>query len=110
MKLLLVDDHRLFLDGLRPLLARRPLLLPALGLALAVAWNVSLIDLVRGRPATAIPLDDLARRQTLQARRALDASVVRLGPSARDAIYRAFVGLFAYLNYRPAGHFALAIL
>lgn len=98
------------LSRLRPLLARRPLLLPALGLALAVAWNISLIDLVRGRPATAIPLDDLARRQALQARRALDASVGRMGPSARDAIYRAFVGLFAYLNHRPGGRFDLAIL
>ncbi len=98
------------LSRVRPFLATRPLLLPALGLTLAVAWNVSLIDLVRGRPATTMPFDELARLQAQQARRALDASVGRIGPSARDAIYRGFVGLFAYLNYVPGGDFDLATL
>lgn len=99
-----------FLSGVRPLLARRPLLLPALVLVLAVVWNISLVDLLRGRPASAAPLDDLASRQVGQARRALDASLGRLGPGARDLIYRVFVGLFTYQNHRAGGDFEVATL
>ena len=98
------------LSKVRPLLARRPLLLPALALGLAVAWNVSLIDLRRGQPPTALPLDDLAGLQMGQARRAADASLGGLGPGARNLIYRAFVGLFVYGNYRPGGDLDLATL
>lgn len=98
------------LSRLRPMLASRPFLLPALALALAAAWNLSLIDLGRGRPASALPLDDLARLQAGQARRLADASFGRLGPRARDLVYRAFVGLFVYENYRPGGEFDLATL
>ena len=100
--------------GLAALLARsrqafmkRPLFLPVLGLAVAVLWNISLIDILKGKPASALPLDDLAARQVLQARRAVDGV---LGPSARDVVYRAFVGLATYHNYRPGGDFDLATL
>ena len=94
-----------FLARVRPVLERRPFLLPALGLGLAFAWNVSLIQGLRGRPAGALPLDDLVQLQAGQARRAVDATFGRLGPRARDVIYRAFVGLFTYENYRPGGDF-----
>lgn len=94
----------------RLLLARRPLLIPAALMAAATVWNASLIDLRRGRTVTAFPLDELASLQTQQVRRAADATVGRLGPSARAAIYRIFVGLFAYDNYWPGGDFDLAAL
>lgn len=94
----------------RRVLARRPLLLPASFLILASLWNVSLIDGLRGRPATALPLDDLATLQVLQARRAVDGTLGRLGSGVREAVYRVFVGLFTYQNYRPGGDFDLATL
>lgn len=91
----------------RLVLARRPLLLPVLGLAGAVLWNISLIDILKGRPASAMPLDDLAARQVQQARRVVEGV---FGPSAHDVVYRAFVGLATYHNYRPGGDFDLATL
>ena len=94
----------------RPLLARRPLLLPAAALLFATAWNISLIDLTRGKPPQALPLDDVASRQVEQARRAADATLGRLGPRTRHLIYRTFVGLATYENYRPGGDFDLATL
>lgn len=97
-------------DRLRPHLARRPLLMPAALIAAATIWNASLIDLRKGRTVSAFPLDELASLQTQQVRRAADATVGRLGPSARAAIYRIFVGLFAYDNHWPGGDFDLATL
>lgn len=94
-----------FLARVRPVLERRPLLLPALGLGLAFVWNVSLIHGLRGRPAGALPLENLVQLQAGQARRAVDATFGRLGPGARDLTYRVFVGLFTYENYRPGGDF-----
>jgi Dolichyl-phosphate-mannose-protein mannosyltransferase len=93
-----------------PVLRRRPLLLPAAALVLASFWNVSLIDGVSGRPATALPLDDLGALQARQARRVVDGTLGRLGSGGRDLAYRAFVGLFTYHNYRPGGDFDLATL
>ncbi len=94
----------------RPTLMRKPLLLPSVGLVITVLWNGSLIDLRRGRPAAALPIDELASLQVGQARRAADATLGLLGPSARDVIYRVFVGLWTYENYRPGGDFDLATL
>jgi hypothetical protein len=98
------------LSRARPALSRRPLLLPAIGLVLAGFWNASLIDLVKGKPPGAAPLDELAAQQVRQARRVVDGTVGRLGVRARDVIYRAFVGLATYHNYRPGGDFDLATL
>lgn len=98
------------LSRARPVLARRPLVLPIALLVLAMVWNVSLIDLLKGKPATALPVDDLAALQIGQARRAADRTLGRLGPGARDLIYRVFVGLSTYQNYRPGGDFDLATL
>ena len=91
----------------RQVLVKRPLFLPAAGLAVAVLWNISLIDILKGKPASAMPLDDLAARQVQQARRVVEGI---LAPSARDEVYRAFVGLATYHNYRPGGDFDLATL
>ena len=98
------------LARIRPVLEKRPLLLPAVGLLLAAAWNVSLIDGLSGRPAAPLPLEDLARLQAAQARRAADAALGWLGPEAKNLVYRSFVGVFAYENYRPGGDFNLADL
>lgn len=94
----------------RPHLARRPLLIPAALIVVATLWNASLIELRKGRTVTAFPLNDLASLQTEQVRRVADATVGRLGPSARMVIYRIFVGLFAYDNHWPGGDFDLATL
>lgn len=98
------------LARLRQVLVKRPLFLPAFGIAAAVVWNLSLIDILQGKPASAMPLDDLAARQVQQLRRAADGTVGRLGVGARDVVYRAFVGLATYHNYRPGGDFDLATL
>lgn len=94
----------------RQVLAKRPLILPVFGIVAAVLWNISLIDILSGKPASAMPLDDLAAQQVQQARRVADGTVGRLGVGARDAVYRAFVGLATYHNYRPGGDFDLATL
>ncbi len=99
------------LSRARPLLSRNPLALPGVALSAAVLWNVSLIDLRRhGRANAVLPLDDLARLQVGQSRRAIEATLGPLGSPARAVIYKAFVGLFTYENYRPGGDFDLANL
>ncbi|MBX7187651.1 MAG: glycosyltransferase family 39 protein, partial [Vicinamibacteria bacterium] len=107
---LLAFGLAVLLRVIRPVLEKSPLLLPALGATLAFAWNVSLIDGLSGRPAAPLPLEDLARLQAVQARRAADATLGWLGPGVRNLIYRSFVGVFAYQNYRPGGDFNLADL
>ncbi|MEO8358576.1 MAG: hypothetical protein ABI672_00990 [Vicinamibacteria bacterium] len=92
------------------LLWARPLIVPATALALATLWNVSLIDLRQGTSGRALPLDDLARLQANQARRVADATIGRAGVYPRSLVYRAFVGLFTYENYRQGGDFDLATL
>lgn len=98
------------LARVRPALSARPFLIPTVALVFAVSWNVSLIDIRKGRSGAALPLDDLARLQAGQARRALDATLGRFGPRARKIIYNMFVGLATYENYRPGGDFDLATL
>lgn len=98
------------LSRARVTLSRRPLLFPVLVLVLACVWNASLIDLVKGRPPGAAPWDELVAQQVRQARRMADGTVGRLGVGARDAVYRIFVGLATYHNYRPGGDFDLATL
>lgn len=98
------------LARLRPLLSARPFLLPSIALGTAVLWNLSLIDVRRGSQGTALPLDELAGLQVSQARRAVDATLGRLGPGFRRGIYNAFVGFNTYENYRPGGDFDLATL
>ena len=99
------------LSRARPLLSRRPLALPVAALLAAVLWNASLIDLRRhGRANGVLPVDDLARLQIGQFRRALEATLGPPGSSARAVIYKAFVGLSTYETYRPGGDFDLATL
>ena len=93
-----------------PVLARRPLALPALLLALAASWNFSFAaDYGKVHTASA-PIDDVAAAQARRLRLGLDATVGRLGPGARFRIYDAFVGLYVYRNYRPGGDFDVATL
>ena len=98
------------LSRIRPILSTKPMMLPALLLSTAAVWNISIIDVSRGTSGVALPLDEVARLQVGQARRFADRTVGVLGPRARDAVYRVFVGLFAYENYRPGGEFDLATL
>ena len=107
---LLAFGLAVLLSWARPILAARPLFLPAVLFGAAALWNVSLIDLSRGTAGIALPIDEVARLQAGQARRFADRTVGLLGPAARAAVYRVFVGLFAYENYRPGGDFDLATL
>jgi hypothetical protein len=98
------------LAAITPILARRPLALPALFLALAAAWNLSFMADYGKVFIASAPLADVASAQVHRLRRGAEASLGWLGPRMRFRIYDAFVGLYTYRNYQPGGNFDVATM
>jgi hypothetical protein len=88
------------------LTARRPWLVPAGLVGLAVAWNAGLMSLYRKRAIenAPAPVARLAALQTRQLQQALEAAALRLGgPELRNLVYEALVGEYFYENVNPSG-------
>lgn len=98
------------LAALTPFLERRPLALPGLLLALAVAWNASFMADYGKVFIASAPIEDVAAAHARRLHRGAMRALGWLGPRARFRIYDAFVGLYTYRNYRPGGDFDLATL
>ncbi len=94
------------LDAMRA----RPLVAPALLMAIAVAWNVGLARLYKiGGFTDAVPVEDAAQRQAGQLRRGLESIAEGLGGErGRSLAYKALVGRYFYWNLNLSGTIDLA--
>lgn len=89
------------LDALRA----RPLVAPALLMAIAIAWNAGLSRLYRmGGVVDALPIEDAAQRQAGQFRHGIESIAERVGGSrGRGLAYKALVGRYFYWNAYLSG-------
>jgi hypothetical protein len=85
--------------------ARHPAVLPSLGCALAIAWNLGLISLYREHAVNeAAPLERIAGFQGRRLRRTLeDAAHAVGGPRLRGLVYKVMVGEYFYWNLNRSG-------
>jgi hypothetical protein len=98
------------LAATRPLLQRRPLLLPAVLLACLALWNAGFIARFRaGAFPESAPLDRLAAEQARGLRR-LSQSVLGLlaGDRGRALAYKLFSAEYLYTGFSPDGAIAIA--
>lgn len=99
------------LAAARPVLAARPLALPGFLLGVAALWNLSFMTAYREKDfRTSAPVEERVVAQVDRVYQLTRQAASRMGPAARFRVYDAFVGLYAYREYRPGGDFALASL
>jgi hypothetical protein len=85
--------------------ARHPVVLPSLGCALAVLWNLGLIGLYRDHTINeAAPLERVAGLQGRRLRRALEGAAQAMGGARlRGLVYKVMVGEYFYWNLNRSG-------